>query len=358
MGRHLLRLGWNTLRKGAEQFEDSSLWGCGVDVDGVPLDHVNNVNGPTSLGLIEKQGQKSLKAHEVGLEKNCFDDSIALMIGPLVNPAHRAQPEIDLDVGDPLLICDVGLQVGWPFVSKPESVSGKDLDTGDKVARDSRGKQIGEESLAPVKLSKVNFKDKSAVPTIDPLDGFLWQFIAGGWAFVPVLAQEDAGGRSGTDLMSEGDEGSDERPTDDVSLGVKVESDDLASEFERNLRELLPGLQGGLEASGQRQATGLRKSERSKKPSSRFTEDAGYLTEPPKLTKKKGTVTEEVQGTSSKPLLISDWSNVQIASYCNACGISFTESVDACVNHIRSLELSRSMISKGLVATPSGGCGN
>lgn len=81
--------------------------------------------------------------------------------------------------------------------------------------------------------------------------------------------------------------------------------------------------------------------ERDKKPPSRFTEDAGFVSEPPKSTKKKGIKGDDMEGMSSKPLLINDWSDVQLLKYCNSCGINFTEVVHDCINHIRSLELQR-----------------
>lgn len=82
------------------------------------------------------------------------------------------------------------------------------------------------------------------------------------------------------------------------------------------------------------------------------------MIELPKSTKKEGAMAEGSKGTSFKPLLITDWSNLQIASYCDTCGISFTDPVDDCVNYIRSLELSRTLTNKGLAEASSGGCGN
>lgn len=43
-----------------------------------------------------------------------------------------------------------------------------------------------------------------------------------------------------------------------------------------------------------------------KKPSTWFNEEAGYLAEPPKSFKKKGTLSNCATSTSSKPLFISD----------------------------------------------------
>lgn len=204
----------------------------------------------------------------------------------------------------------------------------------------------------------MDFRDISAAPTLEPPIGFSWKFLSGAWVLAPVDLPIDSEDPNGDELLydGEGDDGSKARSTDAISQGVDVESDDSITDFERNLRVLLPGFQGG--NTEQELAVGTRKSERPKKPSSRFTEDAGYLTEPPKSTKKKGTGGEKDKSNYSKPLFISEWSNVQIAKYCDTCGISFSESVNDCVNHIRSLEKSHSMTGKGPVVTPSGGCGN
>lgn len=56
-----------------------------------------------------------------------------------------------------------------------------------------------------------------------------------------------------------------------------------------------------------------------------------------------------MEGTSSKPLLISDWSNAQFSYYCNACGIDFGDSANECFNHIPMLEETLSASAKGLV---------
>lgn len=60
-----------------------------------------------------------------------------------------------------------------------------------------------------------------------------------------------------------------------------------------------------------------------------------------------------MEGTSSKQLLIGDWSNVQIASYCDACSIHFVDSATDCINHIRMLEQSRFSYAKGVAETSS-----
>lgn len=75
---------------------------------------------------------------------------------------------------------------------------------------------------------------------------------------------------------------------------------------------LLPDLHGGSEPTAGEQALTTWKSERKKKPSSRYNEEAGF---------------------------ISDWNDAQLVKYIDACGISFTNDMNACLNHLRQLEL-------------------
>lgn len=97
------------------------------------------------------------------------------------------------------------------------------------------------------------------------------------------------------------------------------------------------------DASISDQPKGTRRSERPRKTPSRFNED----TEPPKSTKKKVSKEEHLEGTSSKPLLISDWTDVQIASYCDLCGITFIDYVNEYINHIRMVEQSLAIFVEG-----------
>lgn len=70
---------------------------------------------------------------------------------------------------------------------------------------------------------------------------------------------------------------SDAQSLDKVAIENDVESNDFVTEFERNMRVLLPNFQSGLEASSADSVIGTWKSERHKKPSSRFNEEAGFL---------------------------------------------------------------------------------
>lgn len=49
------------------------------------------------------------------------------------------------------------------------------------------------------------------------------------------------------------------------------------------------------------------------------------------------------EGTSTNPLLINDWYDLQLINYSNACGITFDSlhHRDDCFSHIRMLESTR-----------------
>lgn len=88
-----------------------------------------------------------------------------------------------------------------------------------------------------------------------------------------------------------------------------------------------------------------RRSERKKKPSSRWNEEAGFLPQPPRSVKKKGRSLSPPEGTSSNPLLINEWTDLQLSKYCNACGVTFDslKLKEDCFNFLRMLESKRSL---------------
>lgn len=88
-------------------------------------------------------------------------------------------------------------------------------------------------------------------------------------------------------------------------------------DFEERIRHLLH--------TGQTEdiTQGARRSECRKKPSSCWNKEAGFIPQPPILAKKKGISTLPLDCTSSDLLLISDWVDIQLINYCNACGILF-----------------------------------
>lgn len=173
------------------------------------------------------------------------------------------------------------------------------------------------------------------LPSVVPPPGFSWKLLAGVWAMAPDITQtevisseggdHDAGGMGSQSIVRES-------PTS------SAESEDSVSDFERKLRVLLPDLPGAADDSTVDQPKGYRRSERPKKPSSRFNEDAGFVNEPPKSSKKKAAVRGDTAEGISKPLLLSDWYDVQIEKYCEACGIVFVDSVSDSIAHIRMLE--------------------
>lgn len=135
---------------------------------------------------------------------------------------------------------------------------------------------------------------------------------------------------------------------------VDYESDESESEFEKSIRSMLPGLHSGPLEDQQPLPPGARRSERQKKPSSRWNEDAGFVLEPPRSIKKKCTHDELREGISSNPLLLNDWTDAQLLSYCSACGIEFSESSSHktdCLNHIRLSEKIKSAPSRGVAET-------
>lgn len=81
-------------------------------------------------------------------------------------------------------------------------------------------------------------------------------------------------------------------------------SDDSISVFEHNLRELLLGFQEDRVVGQLEQHQVTKRSERQKKPSTKWNENAGFVAKVPRFAKKKVTPGETLVGTSSKPLLI------------------------------------------------------
>lgn len=160
-----------------------------------------------------------------------------------------------------------------------------------------------------VDLENINFKDEEFMPNVTPPVGFNYEFITRGWVLRPSigLAVPSTVGPTTTSFAQESLHSF---SVVVASSDINYESYDSISEFERNLRELLPDLPGALDHSH-----GTRRSERKKNPSSRFNEEAGYIVEPLRSSKKKAMRGDIGKGTSSKPCLISDWNNVQLAKY-------------------------------------------
>lgn len=125
---------------------------------------------------------------------------------------------------------------------------------------------------------------------------------------VPAFCNTAPYGDSTIDLGTKDLDGSDLNFEDMESPDHISESDDSVVEFERKLHELMPDLHGKKDPITSEHPKGSRRSERPKKPPSRFIEEA----EPPKSTKKKVSRGNNPEGTSSKHLLISDWSEYKL----------------------------------------------
>lgn len=200
--------------------------------------------------------------------------------------------------------------------------------------------------------------DPSKPPsTFCPPPNFNWVFIHGVWTLVPtkfvvdITSRSGEGGNSQSDnleiwgCVNQGDELLHGNENDGGEIGDSSHSrpsDDSESDFEVKIRRLLQ--------TGQTDDCnlGARRIERRKKPSSRWNEEAGFISQPPRSVKKKGISTSPPEGTSDIPLLINDWTDIQLNNYCNACGITFDSMRhrDNCFAHLRMLESKRS--------TPSG----
>ncbi|XP_039138075.1 uncharacterized protein LOC120275526 [Dioscorea cayenensis subsp. rotundata] len=209
--------------------------------------------------------------------------------------------EVKFGSGDPLLLCEVDRSMGGPIHSSGTLVSReRDLQ--------SRGRHplTGENSLMGGGLevfdipSNIDFGDVTVQPEVVPPTGFIWKLSEGVWALFPVSLRGDKCERPSVPDLQEGH--GDSLSADKLTSEGDEDSDDSVSEFARNLRELLPGLQVSSSAGGKEPPVGSRRSERQKKPSSRFNAEAGFIPEPPRSTKKK-TVQEGVTEDGAKARL-------------------------------------------------------
>lgn len=76
------------------------------------------------------------------------------------------------------------------------------------------GLSSGGVKISPANLKVVNFKDITAAPTLEPLDGFMCQFLTGVWVLVPDFVSVDSDGISGDDMINDGDNGFEAGSTD------------------------------------------------------------------------------------------------------------------------------------------------
>lgn len=102
-------------------------------------------------------------------------------------------------------------------------------------------------------LEGVDVIDGKARPATFPPEGFHWQFLAIFWVLDPVMVDKET---------DKGMEISEPHVSETEDLNEEYASDDSIFEFERLLRELMPGLKGGSSSRSIDAPKGVRKSER------------------------------------------------------------------------------------------------
>lgn len=122
----------------------------------------------------------------------------------------------------------------------------------------SLGNKKGGLKFPSFRVEGLNFRDIVVVPDLAPPDGFKWQFLEVVWALVLRSVPPNAGGSSGADVAIK-EEGTDARSIDVLAL-------DIGSESNESMLKLMSELNGGTESLLIRQALGIRKSKRQKKP--------------------------------------------------------------------------------------------
>lgn len=89
-------------------------------------------------------------------------------------------------------------------------------------------------------------------PDATPLEGFQWIFLADQWILMPFLMPLE---------VDKGVEGN-EHVSESADLDEEYGSDDSVTDFERSLKNMLPGLKVGNSSTAAASALGTRKSER------------------------------------------------------------------------------------------------
>lgn len=107
------------------------------------------------------------------------DDPIALLVGPFPNMGQDPLALSSSDIGDPVLMCEVGHHVGPLLLTKAVANSEGVLAIGERASSGSRGPLDSLVNFSLSKLKEVNFKDISAASTLKPPVGFSWKFLAG-----------------------------------------------------------------------------------------------------------------------------------------------------------------------------------
>lgn len=137
-------------------------------------------------------------------------------------------------------------------------------------------------------------------------------------------------------------------------------SKDSESYFEEKIKRLFLDSNGGLSnliyKPAPRANHGVRGSVRQKKPSSRWTKEASYMTPSLRSSKNKGIVTlsQSPKHTTSTLFLISDYSNVQTDKYYSACDMELNDLLshkNTWFDQIWQLETSHAAPTMGLAET-------
>lgn len=284
-----------------------------------------NVEGLHSSEVVTPRERQVLKAVEGPVD---LDVGLKLILGQ-----EKELANFNAFSRDPLLICEVGQEMGLKACEDPVPTLvgstgsgrgsekftdlgpngrdgpdiGQDLDASDKSVSIVLGGYYyaGPSSVSNSDFLGVDFSNVNVPPSMVPSSGFHWQFLVGVWALVLALVIPATGVERSVEELKDL-EGIDTQSTDGALPDHISESDASVLEFEMNLLELLPDLPVGKSSSTADQPKGTRRSGRPKKPPSRFDEKA----EQPKSSKKKVSSGEALEGTSLKPLLISDCSNV------------------------------------------------
>lgn len=188
----------------------------------------------------------------------CYDDPLAINARLSLCMGLSLHNDRELVTGDPVISCEVGHHVGWDSDKGlvQETISGIGLTVSDEIPCVSRvvstgsagplKRQEGGWAISTTKLESLNFKDDSATPAVAPPDGFKCHFLEGVWALVPISVISNA--RDYTEVNDVGiigedvEDGSDVRSPEVRSQDIGHDSDDSMTEFERNLKILLPCL--------------------------------------------------------------------------------------------------------------------
>lgn len=105
-------------------------------------------------------------------------------------------------------------------------------------------------------------------------------------------------------------------PLNSKSILAETGTEKISTDFPLDLQPP----DSSLQPKAQKQ---IRRSDRPRKLSGRWTEEAGFITHPPRSTKKKAPKDPRDGNSTSIINVFSSWSYVQFFNYSNACGVKF-----------------------------------